>query len=62
MALAVIALLIGGVFFMSNGPSNVDINSTASVPAATETAPTAEPAAPVAPIEEPQTPAPATAQ
>lgn len=59
IALAVIALLIGGVFFLSSGPSNVDINSTASVPAATDTAPAA---IPVAPAEEPQPAAPATAQ
>lgn len=45
IALGVIVALIAGVFFLSSGTSEVDINADQATPAVTETAP----AAPVAP-------------
>lgn len=46
IALIVIALLIGGVFFLSGGSTDVDATTGATAPAATETAPAAEPVVP----------------
>jgi len=47
IALAVIVVLIAGVFFLSSGTSDVDINADPAAPLATETVPAApaEPAA-----------------
>ena len=58
IALIVIALLIGGVFFLSGGSPDTSVTTGATGPAATETAP-------AAPVKEPLVPqpaAPATAQ
>lgn len=47
IALGVIVLLIAGVFFLSSGTSDVDINADPAAPVATEAVPAApaEPAA-----------------
>jgi hypothetical protein len=41
IALGVIVVLIAGVFFLSSGTSDVDINADPTAPAATEMAPAA---------------------
>jgi hypothetical protein len=56
IALAVVAVLIGSMFFLSGGTGDVDVNGNPAAPAVTETMPAAPAEIPVAP--EPAVPAP----